>query len=77
MWQYKSIQFKEFNPIILTWTQHRIKVNKTIYIASVQTDLVDSMQYINMKNVIKFVKSVESLDVKLLNQLNVLWFLLI
>ena len=29
-----------------------------------------------MKNVIKFVKSVKLLDIKLLNQLNVLWFLL-
>ena len=28
MWWYDSIQFKEFNPIILMWTQHRINIEK-------------------------------------------------
>ena len=26
--QYDSIQFKEFNPIMLMWTQHRINTEK-------------------------------------------------
>ena len=39
--------------------------------------LLTACNNINMKNMIKFAKSVESLDAKLLYQLNVLWFLLI
>ena len=30
MWRYDSIQFREFNPIILMWTQH-INVEKYIF----------------------------------------------
>ena len=28
MWLYDSIQFREFNPIMLMWTQYRIKTEK-------------------------------------------------
>ena len=28
MWRYDSIQFREFNAIMLMWTQHRINTEK-------------------------------------------------
>ena len=32
MWQYDSIQFREFNPIMLMWTQHRINTEKLYFL---------------------------------------------
>ena len=32
MWRYDSIQFKEFNPVILMWTQHCINREKLYFL---------------------------------------------
>ena len=48
------------------------KVSKSVYTASHTPILLTVYNNIKMKNVIKVVKSVKSLDAKLLNQLNVL-----
>ena len=32
MWQYDSIQFREFNPVKLMWTQHRINTENLYHL---------------------------------------------
>ena len=55
MWQYDSIQFRKFDPIILMWTKHRInteKLKKKEKTVTKEGDILVAI-YINLINMVK------------------------
>ena len=56
MWRYDSIQFREFNPVILMWTQHRINTEKLYLLTwekkNMDTEGILVVIYINLINMV-------------------------
>ena len=55
MWRYDSIKFREFNPIILMWTQYRINKEKLYFLTREKNNMNreedNSAIYIKLINV--------------------------
>ena len=57
MWRYDSIKFREFNPIILMWTQYRINKEKLYFLTREKNNMNreedNSAIYIKLINMFK------------------------